>query len=63
MPSRGDALPVRRRASAQAFGIDQIVGVFVEDGLKIVLGAIGQDATPVVILGVRAVAGRPRRAG
>ena len=40
------------RAGAETFGIDEIVGVFVQDGLKIVLRAIDQHAPPVVIVGI-----------
>jgi hypothetical protein len=39
-------------AGTEALCIDEVVGVFVQDGLKIVLGAIDQHAAPIVIVGV-----------
>ncbi|WP_330450036.1 hypothetical protein FLP41_07115 [Paracoccus marcusii] len=36
----------------EAFCVDEVVGVFVQDGLKIVLGTINQHTPPVVIVGV-----------
>ena len=47
------ATPAARslETGTQAFGIHKIVDVFVENGLEIVIHAIGQHAMPVAILG------------
>src|SRR5262249_4646325 len=49
--ARNTCGPFCWRSSAQAFGIDEVMRIFIEHSLKIVIHAVGENAVPVAILG------------